>query len=261
MDLYNEAKSLPDDQLPPLPQNYAIPEGEPEIITAQMSPKAVTPAITMRREYDERAWRIKSYIYHRLTEKVDRNIGEILSGIKLAGMEEDTLVVFLSDHGDMDGSHRLASKGLMYEESVGVPMLFAGNGIQPGIVDKDHLVSTGLDLLPTLCDYAGIAKPPHMLGQSLRPLLEGRQPEKWRSYVVSENGWSRMVRTQQYKYCSYAYKDKREESLVDMVNDPGELRNLAGDPRHQEVLDRHRKMLERWSKRSQDMEAEAFLRA
>jgi arylsulfatase A-like enzyme len=260
MSLYEEARSLPDEQLPPLPGNYAIPEGEPESITAQMSPKAVTPAITMRKEYDERAWRIKSYIYHRLTEKVDKNIGEIVNGLKQAGMEQDTIVIFLSDHGDMDGSHRLASKGLMYEESAGVPFLFSGKGIRSGMVNEDHLVSTGLDLLPTICDYAGIEKPAHMLGQSLRPLLEGRNPSKWRSYVVSENDWCRMVRTRRFKYCSFAYSDKREESLVDMVKDPGEMKNLALDPSYKDVLDRHRKMLAQWSKRSIDKEAAPFLR-
>lgn len=260
MDLYKEAQGLPDDQLPPLPVNYAIPDGEPASITAQMSPNAVTPAITMRREYDERAWRIKSYIYHRLTEKVDKCIGEILDGIKLAGLEDDTLVVFVSDHGDMDGRHRLASKGLMYEESVGVPLVVAyGDKIRNGLVDSDHFVSTGLDILPTLCDYAGIEQPAHLLGQSLRPLLEGKDPGKWRPYVASENDWSRMIRTERFKFCSYAYKDKREESLVDMINDPGEMKNLAADMQYKDVLDRHRKLLAQWSKRSNDREAADFL--
>lgn len=260
MRLYEEAKALPDEQLPPLPKNFAIPDGEPRSITAQMSPNAVTPAITMRKEYDKRAWRIKSYIYHRLTEQVDKNIGEIMDGLKKAGMDQDTIVIFLSDHGDMDGSHRLASKGLMYEESAGVPFLFSGKGIQSGIVDEDHLVSTGLDLLPTICDFAGIEKPAHMLGTSLRPLLEGNDPGKWRSYVASENNWSRMIRTKRFKYCSYVHKDRREESLVDLVKDPGEMKNLASDPDYKDVLDRHRKILAQWSKRSNDKESAAFLR-
>ncbi len=261
MELYEEAQKLPDDELPPLPANYAIPDGEPASITAQMSPNAVTPAITMRKEYNERAWRIKSYIYHRLTEKVDKCIGEILDGIKAAGQQDNTLIIFVSDHGDMDGSHRLASKGLMYEESAGVPLVIEyGDKIRRGLVDSDHFVSTGLDILPTLCDYAGVKQPAHMLGSSLRPLLEGREPEKWRSYVASENGWSRMIRTKRFKYCSFVYKDKREESLVDMLKDPGELHNLAADPQYKDVLDRHRKLLAQWSKRSNDKEAEPFLR-
>lgn len=75
------------------------------------------------------------------------------------GLEDKTLIVFTSDHGNMDASHRLASKGLFYDESAGIPLLMKYKGnIPPGTVDE-HLVSNGLDILPTLCDYAGIAVP------------------------------------------------------------------------------------------------------
>ncbi|MHC4585260.1 MAG: sulfatase family protein, partial [Planctomycetota bacterium] len=102
--LYKQALSLPLDQLPPLPENYAIPQDEPEAIEAHLNPKAVTPAITMRQKYDEKQWRIYRWIYCRLTEQVDKQIGRILDGLKEAGLEKKTLVVFTSDHGNMDAS-------------------------------------------------------------------------------------------------------------------------------------------------------------
>jgi arylsulfatase A-like enzyme len=258
--LHKKAASLPEGRLPPVPENYAIPQGEPPAIEANMSPKAVTPAITMRKEYDEKAWRINRWIYCRLTEQVDRRIGEILDGLKAAGLEKRTLVLFTSDHGNMDASHRLASKGQMYEESVGVPFLLKYPGvIPPGRTDREHLVSTGLDILPTLCDYAGVERPAHLLGRSLRPLAEGRPVDAWRTYVAAENGWSRMIRSRRYKYCAFDHTGGME-LLVDLENDPGELRNLAGDPASRDVLVEHRGMLAEWIKRSDDPEGAKYIR-
>lgn len=254
LDLHKKASSLPAKKLPPLPDNYAIQENEPAAIEANLSPKAVTPTITMRKEYDDRAWRINRWIYHRLTEKVDRNIGKILDGLKAAGLAEDTVVVFTSDHGNMDASHRLASKGLFYEESVGVPLILKyPRGIRGGRTDPTHLVSTGLDILPTICDYAGVKQPRHLLGMSLRPLAEGK-PVSWRSYVASENHYTRMIRSQRYKYCAYDDANSKD-SLVDMKNDPGELRNLVDVPEFRKVLAEHRRLLANWSTLSGDKEA------
>jgi len=257
--LYRRASALPLDQLPPLPANYAIPQGEPDAVEAHMSPKAVTPAITMRKDYDEKQWRIYRWIYCRLTEQVDRHIGRILDAIAEAALEDRTLIVFTSDHGNMDASHRLASKGLFYEESVGVPFLMKYTGIIPkGKVDTKHLVATGLDILPTLCDYAGIAPPKTLLGRSLRPIAEGGPAGDWRPYVASENRWGRMIRSERFKYCVYDAGATRE-SLVDMTHDGGEMENLASDPDYKEALAQHRRYLKEWIKRSGDREGNAFV--
>ncbi|MCP4614151.1 MAG: sulfatase-like hydrolase/transferase [Planctomycetes bacterium] len=257
--LYQQALSLPPDQLPPLPENYTIPQDEPEAIEAHLNPKAVTPAITMRQKYDERQWRIYRWIYCRLTEQVDRQIGRILNGLKEAGLQEKTLIVFTSDHGNMDASHRLASKGLFYEESVRVPLLITYKGVIPGKIDKKHLVSTGLDILPTLCDYAGIKPPAHLLGKSLRDIAEGKTVNKWRSYVASENGWGRMIRSKKFKYCIYDSSANRE-FLVDLLNDPGEMRNLANNQRYKKTLNEQRQFLKEWIQISKDTAGSKYLK-
>jgi choline-sulfatase len=258
--LHKQASSLPMDRLPPLPENYAVQQDEPAAIEAHLNPNATTPAITMRKEYDERAWRINRWIYHRLTEQVDKQIGMILDGLRDAGLGDNTLIIFTSDHGNMDASHRLASKGLLYEESVGVPLILKYKGAIPaGKADQTHLVSTGLDLLPTICDYAGVQKPTHLLGKSLRPLAEGKRVKQWRSYVASENSWSRMIRSQRYKYCAYSSTDSME-SLVDMENDPGEMRNLFDVPQFQDVLAEHRRFLAEWVEISNDREGLKYLK-
>lgn len=257
--LYQQALSLPPDQLPPLPENYGIPQEEPEAIEAHLNPKAVTPAIIMRQKYDERQWRVYRWIYCRLTEQVDKQIGRILDGLKEAGLHEKTLVVFTSDHGNMDASHRLASKGLFYEESVRVPLLITYKGVTPRKTDKEYLVSTGLDILPTLCDYAGIKPAAHLLGKSLRAIAEGKTVNKRRPYVVSENGWGRMIRSKKFKYCIYDTGASRE-FLVDLENDPGEMRNIANNQRYKKALDEHRQFLKEWIQISKDTDGLKYLK-
>lgn len=257
--LYQQASKLSDDQLPPLPDNFRIPELEPNAIELFANPKAVTPSITMRRTYDERQWRIYRWIYCRLTEQVDRHIGRILAALDQRGIADETLVVCTSDHGDMDACHRLASKGCFYEQSVRVPFLMClPDTIVAGKVEN-RLVSSGLDLLPTLCDYAGVDAPSGLLGRSLRGVAEGQAVEGWRDYLVTENQTGRMLRTERFKYCVFRDGELRE-SLVDLHQDPGEMNNLVADPDYAEVLDEHRKQLAEWIEESNDADARTFLR-
>jgi arylsulfatase A-like enzyme len=257
-ELYRQASALPPGQLPPLPVNYAIQTNEPVAIESHLSPRAVTPAGTMRREYDERQWQIYRWIYCRLTEDVDRQIGKILDAVNESGLEQTTLVVFTSDHGNMDASHRLASKGQFYEESVRVPFVMKYKGVIPaGRVNSEHLAATGLDILPTLCDYAGVDVPDTLIGNSLREIAEGRNPESWRRFVVSENAWGRMIRSKRFKYCVYDAAADRE-SLVDMTADPGESRNLVEEEEYHDTLVEHRRYLAQWIEDSLDREAKAF---
>ena len=259
-DLYDEAMALPVDELPPLPDNYEIQEGEPSAIQANLSASAVTPPLTMRTEYDERAWRVNRYIYNRLTERVDGEIGQILDGLKEAGLEENTLIIFTSDHGNMDASHRLASKSFHYEESIGVPFIMKYKGdIPAGAVDGEHLVSTGIDILPTLCDYAGVQIPEHLIGKSLRRVAAGKAVADWREYVVAEGDRWRMLRSENYKYASCSDPDSKE-TLVNLKTDPGEMRNLVDHPEYQEILRQHRKLLAQWSESTGDTDAYKYAR-
>lgn len=255
--LYQQASKMPLKQLPPLPDNFRIPKLEPDAIALYSKANAVTPAGTMRKVYNERQWRIYRWIYCRLTERVDRHIGRILDALKRNGLEEKTLVIVTSDHGDMDSCHRLASKGRFYEQSVRVPLLMKYKGrIIAGKTDG-HLVSTGLDILPTICSYAGVRVPRSLLGKSLRPIADGKPVKSWREYVVAENHTGRMLRSQRFKYCIYR-AGKLRESLVDMRNDPGEMKNLVTAPKYRAALTRHRRYLQQWIASSGDADAKSF---
>ncbi len=219
---------------------------------------AVTPAKLIREDYTDRDWRNYRWIYCRLTERVDAQIGELMEGLRENGLEENTLIVFTADHGDMDGSHRLASKNVFYEESVGVPFLMQYKGVIPaGVVDRQSLVSNGLDTLPTLCDFASIPVPEYLLGRSLRSVAELGRESQPKPYVVAENNTGRMLRTLRFKYCVY-HEGENRESLVDLQKDPGEMNNLAGNPEYKAVLDQHRRYLLEWIAASKDEEAKAF---
>jgi arylsulfatase A-like enzyme len=131
-----------------------------------------------------------------------------------------------------------------------------------------------VDLLPTLCDFAGIEIPEGLPGRSLKPIALGMAPEEHRTFVVVSNHMvqcepvdglllqpeGRMVRSRRYKYCVYS-EGKRRESLVDMETDPHEMVNLAGNPEHREALARHRRYLREFARVHRDATARALLEA
>ncbi len=235
---------------PPLPDNFEIPEGEPEAIVNLLKKRPFR--IHARRNWSERMWRWHRWTYARLTEMVDRHVGVILQALRRAGLQEDTVVAFVSDHGDMDAAHRMEHKTAPYEEAVRVPLIISYPGETPsGQVDDENFVSTGLDLLPTLCDYAGIEPPDDLPGRSVRPLAAGEPVDSWRDQVVSESSICRMLRTDRWKYCVYHEGEPREQ-LNDKKRDPGEMRNLAVEPGHEAVLDEMRGRMARWMERVDD---------
>jgi len=252
--LYEQADQLPDAALPPLPDNFAVPDSEPPGLHGRCNTTAITPSGTMYLTYTERDWRIYRWVYARLTEQVDHEIGRILDVLKANGLEDDTVVIFTSDHGNMHANHGLASKGVFYEESVRVPFIVKHRGVIPaGRVDAQHLVNTGLDILPTCCDYAGCDVPAGLLGISQRMPAQADADAASHDYVVSENGIGRMLRTQRWKYTIYAGNAPRE-ILTDLAADPGEMRNQANDSACADVLSRCRNTLRGWFEQSGDAE-------
>ena len=153
----------------------------------------------------------------------------------------------------MNGAHRLEAKEVLYEEATRVPFILSYRGVIPeAAVDSSHLVSTGLDLLPTLCDFASIKLPAVALdGRSLRPLAEGHPADNWRNYVVAESWGDRMIRTQRFKYCRYT-SGAQPEQLTDLSADPGEMNNLAERPEYANTLQEHRGLLTEWQRTTWD---------
>ncbi len=163
-------------QVPPRAANRAPINGE--------QPNLVS---TGPRAWDDAQWDLYNWMYHRLTESVDAQIGRVLAALQKSGLEDNTIIVFTSDHGDMNGAHGLAMKGVMFEECQRVPFIFVGPGIQRGVADRRTLTCNGLDLLPTICDLAGFTPPAGLPGVSLKPFLQGAGPTPERQYIVTES--------------------------------------------------------------------------
>lgn len=243
---------------PPLPANFEIPEDEPEFLQDCRKRMHYGSELQRTQSFSADDWRRYLYHYYRMIERVDEQIGRIIQVLERSGLEENTLILFTSDHGDGAASHRWAAKLSFYEESVAVPFIVTQFGrTRENIVDRDHPVS-GLDVLPTLLDYAGLPVPAACLGASLRPLVEGNGiPD--REFVVSElavdpqrtERQGRMIRTARYKYNRYSY-GQRSEQFFDLSTDPGETRNLASHPDVQDELNRHRSMLKDWLRKTAD---------
>lgn len=247
---------LTENELPPLPENFNYDERETVLhrvcrrINGALIHDRILQAV---RSWDEFHWRYFRWNYYRFIEKVDAEIGRVLSILKQTPFYDNTVIIFSADHGEACGSHQMFQKFALYEESVHVPFIISclGDGvpIKKQHLDEKYFVS-GVDLFPTICDYAGIEIPEICRGMSLRPLVEG-QDVSWRDYAyIESNYWGRSIVTDNYKYIT-EYKPKENEDflppgpdseqlglvqLFERMSDPGETKNLAVSPDYQEVI-------------------------
>jgi len=214
--------------------------------------------------FDEPKWRQYRWAYFRMIERVDSYIITILDSLRISGELENTIIVFTSDHGDMQGAHGWNQKTVLYEESSNVPLIISVPETQNART-CNRLVNTGVDLLPTLCSLAGLPIADGLPGLSMKSSVEKSDVPDPRTYVVIQNKMiqgspvdgqkpepaGRMVRSNQFKYCVFDLGSRRE-SLVDLENDPGETVNLAGKTEYKEELERHRQYLREWCRTTKD---------
>lgn len=256
--VYDDLGAFVEENCPPLPDNFQVQESEPQCITTHYLDERPFRRFA-RENWSGDMWRLHRWLYCRLTERVDRQIGRVLNALRESGQADNTLVIFTSDHGDHDSAHHLEHKSILYEEAARIPFVMAMPGkIPAGRVDETHLVSNGLDLLPTLCDYAGISAPKGLPGRSVRPIAEQTSGGDWRKSIVVESQNGRMVRTERFKYCVYDC-GKNRETLVDLKNDPGETKNLAASSKYKKQLNTHRSILANWMKKTTDPMAKSYL--
>ena len=225
------------DKLPELPDNFEFDSNEPDRIKKTRSGNE-----PFKGKWSKEQWRYYRWSYYRHIEHVDAEIGRVLEALEQSGHAKDTLIVLTSDHGEGMGHHQMVRKSTLYEEAARVPLLFSWPGhISENRTDTTHLTS-GMDIMPTLCDFAGIKPPENMRGRSMRSILEGATT-KGNEYIVTEvsSNTGRMVRTNNYKYITY--RNDTIEQLFDMKNDPGETRNLAANARYSSTLAEHQILL------------------
>ena len=220
---YDE-KVLYKDILPPVPENSALTADAPE---------AAIPA--PKTKYSDKDWQMHNWIYGKLTEDVDNDISPIIEVIRKRKLLENTIVIFVSDHGELQGAHRREMKMAPYQEAQLVPFIFAGPGIMKKAVDTVNMVNTGIDLLPTLCDLAGIETGTPLPGRSLKPVLTGQAQDINRDYIFCDGpNWYQVIWKGQYKYTVFEAQG-HPDMLIDIVKDPGEMQNLSNKPEYENL--------------------------
>lgn len=227
---------------PPLPVNFEPQVEEPYAVKLLINSRPFRK--NARENFTENQWRHHRYAYHRLTEFVDAQVQTILEAVQESGEEENTLIIFSSDHGEMSASHRMEHKSTLYEESANIPFMVMWKGhIPAGKVDDKNLISNGLDLLPTICDYAGIQGQSDPRGRSLRPLLEGKEVP-WRETLGVESEIGKMVIDRNgFKYIRYDAVGV-EEQLLNLSVDPFETTHFTNDPNYEIPLKKLRRIYE-----------------
>lgn len=176
--------------------------------------------------------------YYGCVSYLDSNIGKVLAALDEAGLRDNTLIVYTTDHGENLGARRLWGKNNMYEESAAVPMIVSGPGIPEGNVSTTPV--TLIDVGPTALDamgYDDIAEQEKLPGKSMVKLAnENDNPDRVAFSEYYASGGDRasyMIRKGKYKYIHYC---TYEPELFDLESDPEELTNLAQDASHADVV-------------------------
>lgn len=227
---------------PPLPPNHLPQADEPEAVNDMITLRDFK--INARNNWTDKEWRMHRWAYKRLTEKVDAEIGVVLDALEEAGLADDALIIFTSDHGDNDSAHKLEHKTVFYEEAACVPFIVSAPGnLRAGEVDATSLVSNGLDILPTVCDYAGATVPADKPGLSLKYLIEGRNDDL-RDILYMESEFGDAAVCGHYKYAVYNQgRGANNIQLYDLKSDPFETRNCLYDPGNAEIAAKLKKEL------------------
>lgn len=213
-------------------------------------------AFTFADQRELHQFKYQRYIkrYLATVASIDESVGRLLDWLDASGQADNTIIVYTSDQGFFLGDHGWFDKRFIYEESFQMPFLIRyPNGFGAGAVDA---MACNVDFAPTFLDYAGLPIPSYMQGTSLRPILEGAQPDDWQDCAYhrywmhkdeNHNAFAHYgLRTERWKLI-YWYNEALgqagakdgdeapEWELFDCDQDPLELFNLWGDPKVADV--------------------------
>jgi len=190
-------------------------------------------------------WRQEMPDYLACCKSLDVNVGRIVSALKEAGLYENTLIVYTSDHGCHFRTRNGEYKRSPHDASLHVPLVIRGPGFEGG--KAVNRLTSLIDLPPTLLRAAGISVPDAFPGFPLQSLAEDPEvPLREEVYVqISEAGDGRAIRTEGHTYCAmFDGGDLREAYVYDNLADPYQRRNLAGLPEYADLRAELRRRLE-----------------
>jgi len=237
-DMYNEAGiSLP------VPKNQA--EGSPDFALDryylnQYEWETNDPLVPFTDDYA----RLIRHSYYASSSFVDAQVGLVMDALKESGLEENTIVLFVSDHGFLMGEHNYWGKTNLYEKGLQVPLIVSWkNNIKTG--QQTNALVEAVDIFPSLADLAGLEAPSYLEGNSFKPVIE--EPSiPWKKGAISQqprgliaDGEGISMRTDRYRYTEWINTFTGEvvaRELFDSETDPTESVNLASKPENAELL-------------------------
>ena len=194
------------------------------------------------RKTDARTRRSITAAYYAMIEQIDHEFGRMLQALEKTGQAGNTIVIFMSDHGELLGDHGIYWKGpYFYDCAMRVPLIIRWPGEYRAGLRSDALVEM-VDLVPTLLDAAGIPVPKGVQGRSLARLLHGQTAEHRDSvymehydstFLYNPPPMATAVRTRTHKLAYYCGLDTGE--LYDLEKDPGEFDNLWANSQARDV--------------------------
>ena len=219
----------------------------PELSTDYLAtlPDPAVKSITVKKKQlnleKELAQEIKE-AYYATISFVDTQVGRILDQLEFNGLDKNTIVVFMSDHGYHMGEHGHWKKQTLFENATRIPLIiYVPNSEKKGVKSMSPVEL--IDLYPTLMDLTNISIPQHVVGKSLKPIMKninasvrGSALTRWR------NGYS--IKTKRYRLTKWGSNGELGYELYDHKNDKNELINLASDQDYNGVMDSLKLMIE-----------------
>lgn len=187
--------------------------------------------------------------YMETLRAVDDSVGRVVAWLKERNLLESTLIVYMGDNGFAFGEHGLIDKRTAFDWSMRVPMLIHAPGLVAPGQQVDRVVAN-IDIAPTLLDLAGVARPSHMQGMSMLPVLRDAKAP-WRDSLLYEYYWEWSfpqtptqfaLRGERYKYV-FTHGTWDVDMFFDLQADPQESRNLIDEPAHQKTIQAMRAQL------------------
>ncbi len=172
--------------------------------------------------------------YYAAVNYMDAQVGKILDALDRAGLTDNTIIIFTSDHGYHLGEHDFWAKVSLHEESARVPLIISVPGKKPGV--SNSFVEL-LDLYPTTASLCGLEAQPRLQGIDMSSLFDDPNKQLRNTVFCVSGGSKRMLlREDQWAYIQYGEKTEDGIELFDMKKDPKQYTNLANDPAFAEVV-------------------------
>ena len=179
--------------------------------------------------------------YYASVSFMDEQVGKVLKTLKEEGLEDNTIVIFTSDHGFHLGEHDFWMKVSLHEESARVPLIIKVPGKKPAVCNSFVEL---IDMYPTVAELAGLNYSEHIQGKSLVKTLDNpKQEVRDMAFSVSQGGRTFLLRTVKWAYIQYDEDAKSGIELFNMKNDPKQYTNLAYNPEYSEIVDEFQQKL------------------